>query len=87
MNKNNEKYLFFVILERMIKVERYSWMIILSLVGIVDLICFFYFTFKDKKKLNLLNYSLLLIVVICIVLSVYLYFDVQKQINLLEKIM
>lgn len=40
-----------------------------------------------SKKSYILDYSLLGIVMICIVLAVYLYFDVQKQIQLLEKIM
>ncbi|OJG64580.1 hypothetical protein RV07_GL003956 [Enterococcus malodoratus] len=58
------------------------------------MIAFFYFIFNDMTKINtlnlpkrtyVLNYSLLMIVVVCIILAVYLYFDVQKQVNLLEK--
>lgn len=76
--------------------ERYSWMIILAVMGIVSLIAFFYFIFKDMKNINALNrpkknyvldYSLLMIVIVCIVLAIYLYFDVQKQIQLLERMM
>ncbi|MGM0340496.1 hypothetical protein IGK47_003605 [Enterococcus sp. AZ007] len=57
---------------------------------------FFFFIFKDMKNIQILNlskknyildYALLLTVVICIILAIYLYFDVQKQINLLERIM
>lgn len=76
--------------------ERYSWMIILSAIGILSFIAFFYFILKDMKKIHaldlpqknyVLNYSLLTVVVICLVLAVYLFFDVQKQIQLLEKMM
>ncbi|WP_438857344.1 hypothetical protein [Enterococcus sp. AZ007] len=75
--------------------ERYSWMIILAIMGMISLIAFFYFIFKDMKKIStlklskkkyLLNYALLLVVVVCIILAVYLYFDVQKQLRILEGI-
>lgn len=76
--------------------ERYSWMLIVAAIGIISLIAFFYFIFNDMTKINtlklpkrayVLNYSLLMVVVVCIILAVYLYFDVQKQVNLLEKMM
>ncbi|MBO0455077.1 hypothetical protein JZO77_15290 [Enterococcus hulanensis] len=76
--------------------ERYSWMIILAIMGMISLIAFFYFIFKDMKKIStlklskkkyLLNYALLLVVVVCIILAVYLYFDVQKQLRILEGIL
>lgn len=91
-----EKHLFLTRFERMTDVERYSWMIILAIMGMISLIAFFYFLFKDRKRTQvsklpkknyLLDYSLLLVVVVCIILAVYLYFDVQKQIQLLERMM
>ncbi|WP_242550764.1 hypothetical protein [Enterococcus hulanensis] len=80
----------------MTELERYSWMIILAIMGMISLIAFFYFIFKDMKKIStlklskkkyLLNYALLLVVVVCIILAVYLYFDVQKQLRILEGIL
>lgn len=76
--------------------ERYSWMIILTLIGMVALIAFFVFLFGDmgknktlkKLKINyLLNVSLLLITAVCIILAIYLYFDIQAQVRLLDTIM
>lgn len=42
---------------------------------------------KMSKKKYLLDYALLLVVVVCIILAVYLYFDVQKQLRILEGIL
>lgn len=76
--------------------ERYSWMIFLAVIGAIALIGFFIFLFGDmerikalkKPKINyLLNVSLLMIAAICIVLTIYLYFDVQEQIRLLDTIL
>ncbi|WP_438780424.1 hypothetical protein [Enterococcus sp. DIV0187] len=75
--------------------ERYSWMIILAVIAGIALIAFFAFLFKDmelaKKKTGrrkglLLNGALLLIAGICIVLSIYLYFDIQEQLRILGNI-
>ena len=72
--------------------ERYSWMIILAIIAVVALIGFFFFLFKDmehvrlhkkSKALLLMNVSLLLISAVCIALSIYLYFDIQKQLEIL----
>lgn len=76
--------------------ERYSWMIVLAVMGTLSLIAFFHFIFQDMKRIQqmqlskkhyVLNYLLLMVVVSCIVLAIYLYFDVQKQIDLLEQMM
>lgn len=73
--------------------ERYGWMIILAVIGAIALIAFFFFLFGDMERIKelkkpkvhyVLNVSLLLIAAICIVLTIYLYFDVQEQIRLLE---
>lgn len=75
--------------------ERYGWMIILAVIGMIALLSFFAFIFKDmnlykinkKSRLSLsLNASLILIAAICIILAVYLYFDIQTQLQILEKI-
>lgn len=76
--------------------QRYSWMIFLAVIGAIALIGFFVFLFGDmekikvlkKNKLNyLLNTSLLMIAAICVMLAIYLYFDIQAQIRLFETIM
>lgn len=76
--------------------ERYSWMIFLAVIGAIALIGFFVFLFGDmerikalkKPKINyVLNGSLLMIAAICLVLTIYLYFDIQEQIRLLDTVM
>lgn len=76
--------------------ERYSWMIFLAVIGAIALIGFFVFLFGDmerikalkKPKINyVLNGSLLMIAAICLVLAIYLYFDIQEQIRLLDTVM
>lgn len=73
--------------------ERYGWMIILAVIGGIALIAFFFFLFGDMERIKglkkpkmhyLLNASLLIIAAACIVLTIYLYFDIQEQIRLLE---
>ncbi|MGL9730080.1 hypothetical protein [Enterococcus sp. DIV0756] len=72
--------------------ERYGWMIILAVIGAIALISFFFFLFGDLEKIKLLkksrihyllNASLFLIASLCIVLAIYLYFDIQEQVRIL----
>ena len=74
---------------------RYSWMIVISVIGAIALMAFFAFLFGDmerikglnKKKTNyLLNISLLVITAICITLAIYLFFDIQEQVRLLDTV-
>ena len=76
--------------------QRYSWMIFLAVIGAIAFIGFFVFLFGDLEKIKalkkpkghyFLNASLLIIAAICMVLAIYLYFDIQEQIQLLETIM
>ena len=71
-------------------------MIILTIIGMISLIVFFYFIFRDMKQIQarkrskmyyLLDLSLLIVVVVCVVLAVYLFFDIQNQIRILEEIL
>ncbi|MEO1769227.1 hypothetical protein [Candidatus Enterococcus ferrettii] len=75
--------------------ERYSWMILLAVIAGVALIGFFVFFFKDMEfikkmkepKTSLwINFSLFFISVLSIILSIYLYYDIQTQLQLLERI-
>ena len=80
----------------MTRLGRYSWMIILTIIGMISLIVFFYFIFRDMKQIQarkrskmyyLLDLSLLIVVVVFVVLAVYLFFDIQNQIRILEEIL
>ncbi|OJG85785.1 hypothetical protein RV13_GL000856 [Enterococcus raffinosus] len=42
---------------------------------------------KLSKMYYLLNLSLLIVVVVCVILAVYLFFDIQNQIRILEEIL
>ncbi|MGG5315461.1 hypothetical protein [Enterococcus sp. AZ072] len=75
--------------------ERYGWMIILAVIGMIALLSFFIFLIKDMQLIKQqkrsrwslsLNVSLLIISALCIILSVYFYMDIQDQISILEKI-
>ncbi len=75
---------------------RYSWMIILAVIAAIAIVGFFIFIFGDMERIKalkkpkwmyLLNISLFMIAAVCIVLAIYLYFDVQEQIKMLEDMM
>ncbi|MEO1770249.1 hypothetical protein [Candidatus Enterococcus ferrettii] len=75
--------------------ERYGWMIILAVIGMIALLSFFIFLIKDMQLIKQqkrsrwslsLNVSLLIISALCIILAVYFYMDIQDQISILEKI-